>query len=148
MPAALTFRGTVDAEGRATTVEPVSINDRTTHLLGFDLREQIRNARDLAESAAKARALHEHMEHTRKVVLAEQIIAAQHSAASTGKRLTVDMAESIARTSKPYRDHLEALREANEARGTLYAKSSAAERAVELGFRQLSFLQTELRQAA
>ena len=128
---------------------PGDINDRTSHLLGFDLRSEIRRARDLAVKAAKARALADHMEHTRKVVLAEQIIAARHNAKASGEKPPpATEIEARARTSEPYRVHLDALKDAQEARGTLYAESSAADRAVDLGFRQLSFLQSEIRSEA
>ena len=127
---------------------PGDINDRTSHLLGFDLRSEIRRARDLAVKAAQARALADHMEHTRKVVLAEQIIAARHNAKASGEKPPATEIEARARTSKPYRIHLDALKDAQEARGTLYAESSAADRAVDLGFRQLSFLQSEIRSEA
>ena len=121
------------------------INHRTTALLGFDLQEAIRTARDKNREAAKARALQEHLEHLRKVVLANQINAAHRHAKERGDKLTAQAAESIARTSPEYRAHLDALREAQEARGVSYADASAADRAVELGFRHLSFLQTELK---
>ena len=123
----------------------VTINDRTTVLLGFDLKEFINEAARKGKEAAKARALAEHLEHTRKVVLAEEINAAHRHAKERGDKLTAQAAESVARTSPGYRAHLDALKEAQEARGVAYATASAADRAVELGFRHLSFLQTELR---
>lgn len=121
------------------------INDRTTALLGFDLRDIIKRSRDLGVEAAEARAQAEYLEHYRKVVLSEQIIAAHHNARSAGDKLTGPEAESRARTSVPYRDCLTDLREAQGRRGSLYARAAAAAQAVDLGFRQLSFLQTELR---
>jgi hypothetical protein len=130
-------------------MEPVPhINDRTTALLGFDLQEAIRNAKEKGIKAAKARALAEHLDHTRKVVVADEINRARRQAAEKGERMTAQEAESMARTSPAYREHLDALRQAQEARGVAYAVSSAADRAVELGFRHLSFLQTELKHDA
>ena len=121
------------------------INDRTTALLGYDLREQIKASKRLATQAAEARATAEHMEHLRKVVLSDQIMAAHRHARATGAKLTAPEAEALARTSEPYRVHLDGLREAAALRGTLYARASAAAQAVDLGFRHLSFLQTELK---
>ena len=123
-----------------------NINDRTTALLGFDLQAAIRTARKKNVLAAKARALAEHMEHLRKVVLADEINAAHRFARERGDKLTAQAAESVARTSPAYRAHLDGLRDAQRDRGVCYAEASAADRAVELGFRHLSFLQTELRQ--
>ena len=121
------------------------INDRTTLLLGFDLREQIATAKRLATEAAEARATAEYLEHLRKVVLADEVLIAHRQARATGGKLTALEAEATARVSDPYRTHLDGLRAAQAQRGTLYARSLAASQAVDLGFRQLSFLQTEIK---
>ena len=121
------------------------INVRTTALLGFDLRDQIATSKRLATEAAEARALAEHMEHLRKVVLSDEILSAHRQARATGSKLTAPEAEALARTSPAYKVHLDGLQEAQRDRGVLYARASAAAQAVDLGFRQLSFLQTELK---
>lgn len=119
------------------------LNDRTSALVGFDLAAMVERVRDLSRDSDRCRAAAEHMEHLRKVVLAEAMLEARQRADREGRKITADVADAEARTSVAYRNHLDALRHARDQQADAYAQYSAGKAALDLALRQLSFAQTE-----
>lgn len=111
--------------------------------MGEDPLKLTERARVAAERHARAKADAEYMEHMRKVVLAKQIEDIRDRWNPDDGRMTESRLDNMARSSRPYSQHLDALREARQTEGTLAAEMYAARNQLDTINRMLDYARSE-----
>lgn len=122
-----------------------ALNVRTSHMVGLDLMGSAEQLRSLSREADMARAQADHLEHIRKVRLAEIRESERARLAREGVKVTEARLDDLARASKLYQTHLDAILYARESAAEKWGEYSSLKAALDVACRQLSYLQTEMR---
>lgn len=111
------------------------VTDSLNHVIGVDLDALIQEVHDAAVEKSKKKAKKEYMEEMSKVVLAERQEDVLSNESDYEGRMSATRAESIARTTPEYKDHLKKLARARvefgEADAAHFLKKNLMDAAIE-----------------